>query len=102
MNSEPTDWIKIWAIFGPIAGVILGAFGSWLQQWFSMRHSDRTRFHQLRVEVYSKYLHTVNKIVLDFLEGKRGSGTFLDILICRFLPVNAYFGTSFCFVVLII
>ena len=62
------NWIKVVAVFGPVAGIIVGALGQWLMQWYFVRHSDKTRFHQLRV--YSKFLQNANRTILNFLEGK--------------------------------
>ena len=41
-------------------------------------------------------------ILVPYLKQVEGCGTYLDILICRFIPGSSYFGTSFCFIVLII
>ncbi len=68
------------ALFGPLCGAILGYFGSFLQQRYSLRHADKTRFHKLRVEVYSNFLETANSIYLDLHTGIRNQSN-MDTLI---------------------
>jgi hypothetical protein len=86
MAGQATDWVKIWTDIEPlvyvIVGAIVGFIGPWLQQRSSMRHADKTRFHDLRVKVYAKYIETVNKIVLKFSEDRRDDDDLNEI---RFL-----------------
>ena len=81
MAEPATDWVKIWTHLGPLFGVIIGAFGTWLQQRSSRRHADKTRFHDLRVKVYSSYLKKTNDIVLGFLEGRRNDNDLNELML---------------------
>ena len=70
-NSNSVAIIGIIAsVIGTLLGAGIGAFGTMYQQEKRMEYQDRTRFHEIRLNVYSKFiLHTAN-IAESCKEGK--------------------------------
>ena len=50
-------------ILGTLAGVIVGAYGSWKIQERQLEHENRSRFHDLRLAAYAEFSGAVNLVV---------------------------------------
>jgi hypothetical protein len=43
----------VWGVIGTLLGAMIGMFGSWWTAGISRRHTDRTRFHDKKLVLYS-------------------------------------------------
>jgi hypothetical protein len=67
------DWTSIISPAGAFVGALLGARITFAVQARSLKHTDRTRFHDRRLEVYTKFLGLADLIVVT-----RGAGMTPD------------------------
>ena len=50
------DWVAFTGICGTLLGVCVGAISAYMIQERQLRHTDKTRFHDERLAVYTEFL----------------------------------------------
>ena len=63
MSGTEIDWIAITGILGTLGGVIVGAITTYKIQDNQIKHTNETRFHDQRLDAYTRYSGNIIKAV---------------------------------------
>lgn len=72
---EGSEIVGIVGIFGTLLGTSIGVLVTWKIQERRLAYESKTRFHQQRLQVYSKFLYLSNKYFSEFYSSNSISTT---------------------------
>jgi hypothetical protein len=74
------DWVAVVGILGTLAGVLIGAFTTWMIQERQLKHADATRFHQQRIELYAACSQAANHAFSSWAVGMEATESVSQFL----------------------